>query len=219
MCDVVVVVGVARSGTSCVSGMLERLGVVFDDGHLLEPTEFNTQGYFESRVLNGLLDKQIQSQPRGEWQDREVRLLPDVKQYIYEHVVKDPSGEVVGIKDTRLVSCGVPFIRTLVEGFGLDVRVVCTRRSPLANSRSLESWHDKHKAERLSRMLNMHLRKTRYALQRLCPVLQVSYEQVVKQPEAQALKLARFVGADENLVGAAASFVDPSLNHHGRKAG
>lgn len=213
--DVVVVIGVARSGTSCVSGMLSALGVRFDDGNLLPPTEHNPRGYFESAVLNGLLNRQVREH-KGMWQDEHTPVRGDVAMYVLEQLVEQQR-RPVGIKDTRLVSCGVPFVKMLSDVAGLDVRVVVTRRSARANAASLTAWHDRVEAERLSSMLNRHVRRTERELRRLgLPVHLIAYEAILKNPLRAARELASFIDAPPSLVEAAAGFVDASLNHHGK---
>lgn len=212
---VIVVIGVARSGTSCVSGMLSALGVDFDDGELLEPTEFNPRGYFESQMLNGLLDKQIQSVGGQRCQGERHKLLIPVRAYLDLELHR--SHKPTGFKDTRLVSCGVPVVAYL-KACGYDVRVVTTRRATAANQASLESWHKPDAARALSSLLTTHLQKTTKSIRRLgVPVLQVSYEQVLRDPTRQAWRLARFVGAPGYLVPGAVQFVDPALNHHSKE--
>lgn len=216
MTDVVIVIGVARSGTSCVSGMLAALGVDFDDGALLEPTAFNPKGYFESSKLNGLLDGQIQSQRKGARQTADTPLTDPVKQYLYKRVLDWAPPAPIGIKDTRLVTCGAPIVEHFL-GRGLGVRVVVTSRGRAANARSLESWHKTLEASRLSGFLNDHLRKTTRELRSMgVPMLHVPYEGVLKNPEHHAHRLTAFIGAPIDRVEHAASFVDPSLNHHGK---
>lgn len=213
--DVVIVLGVARSGTSCVSGMLSALGVDFDDGALLEATAFNPKGYFESLLLNDLLDKQVQSL-RGAWQDWDVPLLPNVQDYLDARIAA-ATGVTIGIKDTRLVSCGLPVLRYLRDECGLDVRVVRTSRAKHANAKSLESWHAPVSAQKLSAMLNRHLEQTERVLWRKKYLMQlVKYESVLANPTIQAARLAEFAGTFTNDVARAAEFVDPSLNHHGK---
>lgn len=193
--------------------MLSRLGVDFDDGCLLEPTEFNPRGYFESQELNAVLDKQIQSIGGTKWQTAETPLIPEVEAYLR---CFEDGKTLRGWKDPRLVTCGLPFVLAL-EDRGWDVRVVTTRRNPSATAKSLESWHKPQQASDLAGFLREHLLKTERALRRVVPVARVSYESVLKDPHGDARRLARFIGVSDGArIADAARSVDPSLNHHSR---
>ena len=66
------ILGVHRSGTSALSGVLTQLG--HDPGRgLIEPNPFNERGYFELESLNRLMDEALQSIDRS-WDD--FRPLP-----------------------------------------------------------------------------------------------------------------------------------------------
>lgn len=66
------ILGVHRSGTSALSGVLTQLG--HDPGRgLIEPNPFNERGYFELESLNRLMDEALQSMDRS-WDD--FRPLP-----------------------------------------------------------------------------------------------------------------------------------------------
>ena len=66
------VLGIHRSGTSALSGVMTQLG--HDPGRgLIEPNPFNERGYFELESLNRLMDEALQSMDRS-WDD--FRPLP-----------------------------------------------------------------------------------------------------------------------------------------------
>jgi hypothetical protein len=217
--DAIVVIGVARTGTSCVSGMLERLGVNFDDGHLLKPTTYNPKGYFESQSLNDLLDTQIRAfryVNREGYQSNDTPISPPLAEYLDKRLECE---RVIGMKDTRLVSCGVPVVKYLHDA-GANVRVITTRRSINANIKSLESWHNAAQAQALSAMLNRHLRRTEREIKRSgVPVFRVNYEHVTQHPYKVATALAGFSGVQvpASVIEHATEFVDKTLDHHGRK--
>lgn len=69
---VTLILGIHRSGTSALSGVLAQLG--YDPGRgLIEPNPFNERGYFELQSLNRLMDDTLQSMERS-WDD--FRPLP-----------------------------------------------------------------------------------------------------------------------------------------------
>jgi hypothetical protein len=67
------ILGVHRSGTSALSGVLTQLGLNPGLG-LIEPNPFNERGYFELESLNRLMDEALQSMDRS-WDD--FRPLPE----------------------------------------------------------------------------------------------------------------------------------------------
>ncbi len=68
----IVVLGMHRSGTSALTGVLNRLG--FSAGkHLLSANRFNPSGYFEVEGLNQRLDKLLAALDRS---SHDERLLP-----------------------------------------------------------------------------------------------------------------------------------------------
>jgi len=67
------ILGVHRSGTSALSGVLTQLGLNPGRG-LIESNPFNERGYFELEALNRLMDETLQSMDRS-WDD--FRPLPE----------------------------------------------------------------------------------------------------------------------------------------------
>jgi hypothetical protein len=67
------ILGIHRTGTSALSGVLTQLGLNPGLG-LIEPNPFNERGYFELELLNRLMDDALQSMDRS-WDD--FRPLPE----------------------------------------------------------------------------------------------------------------------------------------------
>ena len=69
MTQVTIVTGPIRSGTSCITGLLERCG--FDLGRniriLRDETEFNPKGHFEPDLLYTINERLLIEVPGGEW--------------------------------------------------------------------------------------------------------------------------------------------------------
>jgi hypothetical protein len=76
------ILGIHRSGTSALSGVLTQLGLNSGLG-LIEPNPFNERGYFELESLNRLMDDTLQSLDRS-WDDfrpipGDVMSIPEMK--------------------------------------------------------------------------------------------------------------------------------------------
>jgi hypothetical protein len=69
MKEITIVTGPLRSGTSCVTGLLERCG--FDLGRniriLRNGTEFNPKGHFEPDLLYTINERLLVESPNGRW--------------------------------------------------------------------------------------------------------------------------------------------------------
>ncbi|GAG35092.1 unnamed protein product, partial [marine sediment metagenome] len=70
----VLVLGIPRSGTSAVSGLLNILGVYFGD-NLINPSEANPKGFYEHVNLN-TMHVYILSAIGTSWRDLKIPKLP-----------------------------------------------------------------------------------------------------------------------------------------------
>ncbi|HST43300.1 MAG TPA: sulfotransferase [Conexibacter sp.] len=219
----VVVLGFHRSGTSMVTRMLNLLGVdLGDESELLPPQERdNARGYWEPRWMiefNEQLLEQLGSStfeqftPEPGW-ERSEQLDPlreRARALLDEHLSRMP---LWGWKDPR-TSLTLPFWRTVVDG---PMSFVICMRSPAdavtsALERSVAGLDRWSYAERW-------LDYTAGALANTAPDerMLVFYEDALRDPAAETLRLAAFLGRDapaaEQLEEIVAS-VDPELRHH-----
>ena len=129
--DVVCVLGMHRSGTSCLTGCLEELGLYL--GEVVTAAKFNIKGNRESNALREINDDLLAFNDgawdivptRLEWND-ELRRRRD------EHIASYGAYDRWGFKDPRTVLTLPFWLET-----GLDFTFVGTFRHPFAVARSL----------------------------------------------------------------------------------
>jgi O-antigen biosynthesis protein len=130
------VLGMHRSGTSAVGGMLSRLGVDLGT-RLMPPTQDNPKGYFEHQdivaVHDGLLASLglkwdgVRRLPAG-WQDGPAAHV--ARTALREIVARDFAGVPLwGLKDPRLCRL-MPLWRPLLQETAVDARYLLVLRRP-----------------------------------------------------------------------------------------
>jgi hypothetical protein len=139
----VVVLGMARSGTSAVTRLLALLGVELGpQAALLPPAGENAKGFFEHRPIVQL-NKELLQRLGGTWSQpplpapgwEQDRGLEDLRERARALLAADfAAARLWGFKDPR-TSLTLPFWDLLLGG---DVRYVVCHRRPLDSARSLE---------------------------------------------------------------------------------
>jgi hypothetical protein len=126
---IVPVLGMHRSGTSAVAGMLADHGLDF--GPVSQQNRFNPRGNREIRELNRLHDRVLE-RSGGSWWDPPARVRARSGDYRRRNrILRSIPGETVGVKDPRLL--------LLLELWrDLDPRPIGVIRNPVAVRESLE---------------------------------------------------------------------------------
>ena len=181
---IVVVSGLPRSGTSMLMRMLAAGGVPLVTDGERAGDEDNPLGYFEFEQV-----KALGGESDGRW-------------------LRESRGKAVKV------------ISFLLEKLprGHDYRVVFLNRDPqevLASQKKMLARRGETSAtsdERMTELFEEHLGKVRRLLRddSRFETLEVSYTEVIADPDGQARRIARFVGVPVDPA-AMASAVDPSL--------
>lgn len=144
-----VVLGMHRSGTSALTGVLSLLGCAMPQS-LIPPNENNPKGYFESLKIYSLNDELLATKGSS-WDD--WRPLP-ARWYTTNDVAvlkakaaatltaEFGSNGLLALKDPRICRL-LPFWRKVWKAAGLRVRFVCVHRNPYEVAASLahrEGW-------------------------------------------------------------------------------
>jgi len=126
---IVAVLGMHRSGTSAVAGMLADHGVEL--GPVSRQNRFNPRGNREIRELNRLHDRVLE-RSGGSWWDPPARIRARSGDYRRRNeILRSIPGETIGVKDPRLL--------LLLELWrDLDPRPIGVIRNPVAVRESLE---------------------------------------------------------------------------------
>lgn len=219
----VLVLGIARSGTSALAGALSAAGVDF--GSDLKPKDWqNPRGNFEdfglSRLNQDILASQgrtwssLRPMPTGWRSDPRVcSLEAQIKETIRERCESSP---LVGLKDPRLV----PLYELYEDAFsaaGCEIRVVAISRAPREVIRSIRlSGYYHGRFPRLAGPLLVRRYKREIsAITARAPSMRLEYSDLVSYP-AETLEAIieglpfSEAGVDANLEGAVRS-IDETL--------
>ncbi len=217
------VLGMHRSGTSAMAGLLASSGLLCPAGS--PPADpFNPRGYWEPLQLlachNALLDE-----AGGRWDDPHLAPLaptPARLQQLARALQADfPAGDplaVALIKDPR--QCRLqPLWNALLAQRGLEAAVVLMQRHPLAVAASLARRDGLPLSRGLLLWLQHQLEAERHT--RHLPRVRLDFQQLLQDPPS-ALQACRallpgLAPLSPEVIAAAGAHIDPSLDH-GRAA-
>jgi hypothetical protein len=139
----VIVLGMHRTGTSAVAGVLCLLGATAPK-QLMAPRASNAKGYWESRAVMELNNALLQA-GGSHWRDwspfDEHRISPDALAKLEAQAAETIAAEfsedpLILLKDPRMCRL-MPFWRRVLDRAGYEARVVIPVRSPLEAALSL----------------------------------------------------------------------------------
>lgn len=198
----IVVLGVTRSGTSCLAGAMHRLGIHMCMG--IQESEQCPRGSFEDEeFLSVGLFQQEHGTPLLAATGR--RYAQVIRARNYQHVIW-------GVKEPRLMLV-LEYLLPLFE----DLRVVIIGRDRGAVRTSYERWEAEIGAYPLEEQYQA-LARCEDVLE--CPMYRVQYEDLVSQPDIEIRTLAAWlfdgagIDSEERGILRAINFVDPSLRHY-----
>ena len=213
------VLGMHRSGTSLITGILKILGVYLGpDDHLMQPRNDNPKGFWEHRRLTDL-DDEILSRFGGTW-DRPPTFpdgwetsptLDDLRQKALA-IIDDDFGDAKlwGWKDPR--ACLIlPFWQQLIP----NMQYVICLRNPVDVALSLKQ----RDGFTIDQSLNLWLQYTATALKSSSgkPRSIIFYDEVLEKAEYAKRLLCRVIGNDfppQDTLKEINAFIDHDLRHH-----
>jgi glycosyltransferase involved in cell wall biosynthesis len=143
MKECVVVLGMHRSGTSVLTGLLSILGC-YTGFDLMKPTEDNPKGYFENNKIY-MLNKKILEENNASWDDYNF-ILNNISVEKYKVYVKEAKKvleeelkyvEKTVIKDPRLCVL-FPIWKQALNDLGIQIKIIFAYRNPLEVAYSLK---------------------------------------------------------------------------------
>jgi hypothetical protein len=126
------IIGMHRSGTSCLAGALEISGLFL--GKVSRSNRDNARGNHENMNVRRINDR-ILAHNGGKWNNPPncIQVTEEQRNLIREHLCRFSSEELAGIKDPRMVLCANAWLSE-VSSF----QFVATFRHPMAVAISLE---------------------------------------------------------------------------------
>ena len=209
----VLVLGLPRSGTSAVAGVLQHLGVFMGERLMPAMPDVNARGFFEDeefvemhiRLMRSHEDPQILF---------DVPEPPDEQQLeCYRDLIhrREDQHHLWGIKDPKLCFLLPYFLQRLRT----MVRLVRVRRPFHESVQSMRPLYGGMSLERSATLLARYL----YSLDRnlaatRSPLLTLEYTHLLGASGREFVgTLADFVGADPVTVSGAHAFLEPGLRH------
>lgn len=206
----VVVLGMHRSGTSAVAGILQMLGVNMG-AHQLGPDDFNPKGHFENNIIK-ILNERLLRRAGGSWSNppttQAIIKAGQTLQRTIEHTIRREQSQMWGMKDPRLVLTFGVYYPYLV-----NPRLIVCRRPPAEVARSLKRRNEipldegKRLAETYSQRLNALLHDYRL------PHTELEFDDLFTAPDSAISKIVSFLGCTltEDRKREMLSFIDPDL--------
>ena len=220
-----VILGMFRSGTSCVATCFKELGFYFgDDSDLFPADSFNQGGYHEIKELMNLNRKALGALGMQHFRIEEIPSdwaeLPGMTAYLegIRNLLESKLGghPKWGWKEPQ-TSVLMPLYRQIFSELGLDPTYVICVRNPLAVSASQRSHSPlPHIGERV---VGLWLHYTLSALRETkgCRRIVFHYESFVEDPMpflSAAIELVPDNNGLSELIGAATSKVNPEWRHN-----
>lgn len=152
MSDVIIVLGMHRTGTSSVAGTLVKIGGNAPQ-HLMPNSAFNERGYFESHVIAQFNDEILASAGTcwDDWREFNPDWYNSTVAANFRLRARNVFEEEFGtallpvVKDPRICRF-FPFWRQVFEDMGKTVHVVMPLRSPWDTAKSLNQRNKMHMA-------------------------------------------------------------------------
>src|SRR5208283_1441635 len=198
------------SGTSCVAGVLESLGVPMGKSWI-GPQPGNPKGLFEDRLLrviaNASVHENMDERRKNTHEDR-VRLF---REWLARRM---NDGAVIGGK--------YPALSVLVKEMAEAIpalRIIVPERPAIECARS---WHERNPQSNIDRRCQIIQEAMNYrdaALDNLSvPVLRINYAEMTRRPKWAISQITEFCELlpSQQQIAAAIAFIDQKLNHHSR---
>ena len=221
-CRIVFVLGMHRSGTSALAGLLAKFGV-HPGANLLPANESNPHGYFESRdvvdINNEILTSigsswdGVGALPAG-WSSAPI--LREAREKLTSLLSSlTTSDSVQVIKDPRLCRT-LPIWLEVLQDLGIPAGFVICQREPEAVAQSQQLMKGIPYLKSL--MLYMHYTLDAELHTRSCSRVVVTYSEILDDPVGLVSRIFSelelgAMSKDESLMDKAAEFISPSLNH------
>lgn len=138
----IIVLGMHRSGTSALAGMLYNLGIPMGK-ELLEPAPDNPKGFYENKRITAFNDQILLSEIGTRWDDvlpfslEKISKNNSLKEKALTILEEDYKNEFIfGIKDPRMCIL-LPFWQEIIKTLEVEIKILFLYRNPLEVAYSL----------------------------------------------------------------------------------
>ena len=215
----ILVLGMHRSGTSALTGVLELLDVYLGS-NLMQGTQDNVKGYFENNELFQI-NEALLAQCDSAWDDvfynedklQNIKNVENLKAIIKKEF---EYSKIFAIKDPRLAFL-FPIYKKVLDELDIKIKVILPYRNPLEVAKSL------NKRDGISMEKGMLLWGYYFFLaeiySRSCQRVFVGFDELMEKPQESISKISQFLNIDLNnkfLLNQKEieTFLEPSLKHH-----
>lgn len=215
----IVVLGMHRSGTSAITGALEKIGVALPQD-LWPAQEDNPKGFFEGRKVIELNEKLL-AQNGSNYDDTRFNIqiseesislhLDEAKRCIEQDFAYS---KVFALKDPRMCITFPLWERALLE-LGIEIKVVIPYRNPFEVARSLKKRNDFSTEKSLLLWAKHLLFAEKYS--RKYSRFFIGFDQLIAKTAYVLPKLSEFVGVElsqEAMASVKDEFLEPSLKNY-----
>jgi hypothetical protein len=218
----IVVLGMHRSGTSMISGILQLAGWSLGKD-LLPPLEDNPKGFFENSRIT-FFNEKLLDELYAKWND--TLLIPDLwwaveEMLSYKKALEDilesefDDSSFFLLKDPR-ISVLVPFYLEVFQKLDIEPYFIICLRNPLEIARSLDQRNNLTTEKSLLLWMDYTLKSEYYT--RKQKRIMIRYKDVLDSPagflKVLSDKFHLLFDAGDDLLAKIAKFVEPGLMHH-----
>jgi hypothetical protein len=222
---IIVVLGMARSGTSVVAKGLQAIGVYLGE-RLREPSRrWNPKGFWEDTEIVYKINRAVLYALKEEWMSINFNTdftVPPEWDALKRHAIvllqsRMAQTDRFGFKDPRTAKI-LPFWQSVFGELGLDDRYIIALRNPLSSARSYQYFSDCDLEQALLLWLTHLVRAVDGVKGK--PSMVVSYAKLMQHPRAELERIRKGLQLSESTSGAeleqyAKEFLDPKLNRYG----
>ncbi|NCO00672.1 MAG: hypothetical protein GW906_02400 [Epsilonproteobacteria bacterium] len=211
----IIVLGMHRSGTSALTGVLEKLGLELGS-ELLPPTPENEKGYFENVKIMDLNDR-ILLDNNSLWSDTEYELT--INENLFDSYVKQAKdileeefqySKLFAIKDPRL--CIIfPVWEEALKQLNIQIKIILPHRNPFEVAKSLKTRNG-FSVEKSLLLWSKHFYHAEY-FSRGYERLFVDFDTLVNDLDTQVKSIKAFVGLDKASLDDIGDFIESGLKH------
>lgn len=221
--DAIIILGMHRSGTSALTGVLSMLGANPGPSLLPAVKDVNPKGFWEHAEIVATHDALLEALgsswdderplPNNWWASLDIAVF---RERLTEIILRDFSHSPLWIlKDPRLCKL-LPLWLDILRDSGASPRFVICLRDPVEVARSLLERDGIPEAQAALLWLECHLESER--MTRAYPRVFLTYEQLLTDWKTTCMRIATTLSLtlhiDETATWNIEKFLDPALRHH-----